>query len=93
MTKQQVAKLSPRSDQVCAIMSTNQGPMQRTISAPILVQEPDGFEGGPGRLIPATTITSVTCATFVGSINVGMLTIAIPSVAEDVGLDSSLLLW
>ncbi|KAF3025958.1 hypothetical protein E8E14_014979 [Neopestalotiopsis sp. 37M] len=74
-------------------MSTNQGPMQRTISAPILVQEPDGFEGGPGRLILATTITSVTCATFVGSINVGMLTIAIPSVAEDVGLDSSLLLW
>lgn len=57
----------------------------------MMMQEP--HVGGPGRLILATTIISVTCATFVGSINVGMLTIAIPSVAEDVGLDSSLLLW
>lgn len=74
-------------------MSSHQEPTTRVSQTPTMLLEPQGLVEKPSRLILTTTIMSVTCATFVGSLNVGILTIEIPSIAKDAGLDSSLLLW
>ena len=50
-------------------------------------------DGDISKAVTAAIITSVTCVTGISSLLSGLVTVSMPTIAEDLALDDSLLLW
>lgn len=47
----------------------------------------------PGRTTTAIVLSSVVCTTGVSTLLAGLVTVGLPTMAKDLGLDTAMLLW